>query len=94
MAMDKHNGHVERGHGHTGCRMRGSGRSPRRHDGRSDRRAGQPVVCGVHGDADPSGRQTPNLISGHGRRISPAGATLEVAARKIAEIARLAVEAA
>jgi hypothetical protein len=49
----------------------------------------------VHGDADPGDdRQTRNLISGHGRRISPAGATLEGAARKIAEIARLAVEAA
>jgi hypothetical protein len=45
MAMDKHNGHFERGHG-------------------------------------------------HGHRISPAGATVEVAARKIAEIIWLAVEAA
>jgi hypothetical protein len=43
--MDKHNGHVERGHGH----MRGSGRRPRGHDGRPDCRAGQLVAC----DADP-----------------------------------------
>ncbi|MGD0245223.1 MAG: hypothetical protein ABSB59_33545 [Streptosporangiaceae bacterium] len=77
MAMDKHNGHFERGHGRPDCL------------------AGQPVACGVHGDADPGGgRQTRNRISGHGRRIGPAGAVPGVAARKITEIAWLAVETA
>jgi hypothetical protein len=43
VAMDKRNGHFERGH------IRGSGRSPRGHDGRPERRTGQSVAC----DADP-----------------------------------------
>lgn len=81
--MSKLNGHSE--HGHVRCRLRGAGHGPRSHDGRPDGRAGQPVVCGTHDDADASHRrQIRNLIevaiSGHDRPIGPADAAPGVVA--------------
>ena len=95
--MSKLNGHFERGHGHVPCRLRASGHGPRSHDGGPDGRAGQPVVCGVHGDAD-TGRGRQNriefAISGHDCPIGPADAARGVAAGKIARIVRPAVDEA
>jgi len=97
--MSKLNGHSGGGQGHVRCRLRGSGHGPRSHDGRPDGRAGQPVVCGTHDDAEAGyRRRIRNLIegaiSGYDCPIGPADAALRAVAGKFAGIARPEVDEA
>jgi len=97
--MRKLNGHFERRQGPMRCRLRGSGHSPRSHDGRPDGRPGQPAVCGTRDDAEAGyRRQIRNLIEvaicGRDCPVGPANAVPGVVAGKIAGIARPVVDGA